>query len=192
MLAGQYMKRIITASLALALSVAISTGTTYAKEKAQFIPNSLNNTEEMESRLGMVGRFYIPDIEINVALFNVDGADYTTKAAYADAEDSGLWYIDKDMVVIGDHAYQGFGASKDVVPGETLCYIQCGEEITIYQCAAKGTGINTTKALLDENGERLRDREGYSFMTYCCADSSGEHIYYTFWIPYVPEETESR
>ena len=92
------------------------------------------------------------------------------------------------MVVIGDHAYQGFETSKDVILCETLCYIQTGADITAYVCVGKGRGTNTITALLDEDDKRLRDREGYSFMTYCCADTTGKEIYYTLWVPYMPSE----
>lgn len=181
------LNRLLVMGVALAVGMMINSVPLYAREANNFL-NSADNTEEMAERPGMIGRFYIPDVEINVALFNVNNTDYNTRLAYADAEDSGLWFTDRNMVVIGDHAYQGFDASKDVVPGETLCYVQAGADITAYVCAGKGRGTNITSALLDEDGNRLRDRKGYSFMTYCCADTTGKEIYYTLWIPYVPSE----
>ena len=145
--------------------------------------NSADNTDEMLARPRMEYRFYIPDVGINVALFNVTGMTYAEKQPYGDAEDSGTWQQSKNMVVLGDHAYEGFIVLKDVVVGETLCYVQRGTDVIPYLCAAKGMGINTTKALLDENGNSLTALTGYSLLSYCCADSYGENIHYALWVP---------
>lgn len=147
--------------------------------------NSDDNTQEMQDRPGMIGRFYIPDTDVNVALFSDTNATPQKKQAYVDAVDSSLWFVDKGKTVIVDHASDnGFRRTYDAAVGSTKGYVQVGNEIKTYICIAKGNGKNVTNGILDENSNYLADREGYSLMTYCCSDSTGIPVCYTLWIPY--------
>lgn len=144
-----------------------------------------DNSVEIATRPGMVCRLYMPDLGINVALFNTDKLSLAEQQAYVDAPDSGSWLPLKNMVVIGDHASDGFQSIKDAVPGETMCYLQTGTNVLTFVCAKTGRGQNIVKDLLDENGNSLIKITGYSLLTYTCSDTTGKNIYYAFWTPVI-------
>ena len=111
--------------------------------------NSVDNTQEMLDRAGMVCRLYIPDCDINTALFNVTGMKNVEKQPIVDSADSGLWQESTDVVVVGDHAYEGFStrkfppkvtapmASKISPSGEWLCRLsstECIICVVFLQC----------------------------------------------------------
>ncbi len=150
--------------------------------------NTLDNSAEIASREGMVGRFYVPDVGINIALFDVTGMPLAERSPYVDGEDNGLWQESKNLVVIGDHNGEGFETIADITPGETLCYVQSGKNVMSFRCVEKGIGSNVTTALLDENGQSLTARKGYAVLTYCCADPTGKSIYYALWVPEEPND----
>ena len=145
--------------------------------------NSVDNTQEMLDRAGMVCRLYIPDCDINTALFNVTGMKNVEKQPIVDSADSGLWQESTDVVVAGDHAYEGFSTIKDAIPGETVMYLQVGTEIQEFVCAEVGLGCNTTKKLTDMEGNSLTVSPGHAILAYACADATGDHIYYAYWDP---------
>ena len=145
--------------------------------------NSVDNTQEMLDRAGMVCRLYIPDCDINTALFNVTGMKNVEKQPIVDSADSGLWQESTDVVVVGDHAYEGFSTIKDAIPGETVMYLQIGTEIQEFVCAEVGLGCNTTKKLTDMEGNSLTVSPGHAILAYACADATGDHIYYAYWDP---------
>lgn len=145
--------------------------------------NSVDNTQEMLDRAGMVCRLYIPDCDINTALFNVTGMKNVEKQPIVDSADSGLWQESTDVVVVGDHAYEGFSTIKDAIPGETVMYLQVGTEIQEFVCAEVGLGCNTTKKLTDMEGNSLTVSPGHAILAYACADATGDHIYYAYWDP---------
>ena len=145
--------------------------------------NSVDNTQEMLDRAGMVCRLYIPDCDINTALFNVTGMKNVEKQPIVDSADSGLWQESTDVVVVGDHAYEGFSTIKDAIPGETVMYLQVGTEIQEFVCAEVGLGCNTTKKLTDMEGNSPTVSPGHAILAYACADATGDHIYYAYWDP---------
>ena len=145
--------------------------------------DSPDNTQEMLDRQGMVGRLYIPDVGIDVALFQTSVSDISQQKAYADAPDSGIWMQKGNTIIFGDHASEGFDGIADVVPGVTMCYLQIGSEVNPFLCLQKGTGHNLRSDLVDEEGNTLIDTEEYSMLCYACADSTGRNIYYAYWEP---------
>lgn len=151
--------------------------------------NSIDNTQELIDRDGMVCRLYIPDCDINTALFNVTGMKNVEKQPIVDAPDSGLWQESTNVIVVGDHAYEGFSTIKDAVPGETVMYLQVGTQLHAFMCTEIGLGCNTTKKLTDLQGNCLTTVSGHSILAYACADETGEHIYYAYWDP-VTEGTD--
>lgn len=149
--------------------------------------NSANNQEEMEERPAMIGRLYIPDVGVNVALFDTTGMKYNIGQSYVDAEDSSAWKDKNGIGVVADHGNQTFKDIHKSVSNETMAYIQVGENIKTYVCASSGCGTNTRKKLVNENGKEIYNAEGIDFMTYACADDTGVNIYYQTWT-LVPEE----
>ena len=149
--------------------------------------NSANNQEEMEERPAMIGRLYIPDVGVNVALFDTTGMKYNIGQSYVEAEDSSAWKDKNGIGVVADHGNQTFKDIHKSVSNETMAYIQVGENIKTYVCASSGCGTNTRKKLIDENGQEIYNTKGIDFMTYACADDTGVNIYYQTWT-LVPEE----
>ena len=90
--------------------------------------NSANNQEEMEERPAMIGRLYIPDVGVNVALFDTTGMKYNIGQSYVDAEDSSAWKDKNGIGVVADHGNQTFKDIHKSVSNETMAYIQVGEE----------------------------------------------------------------
>ena len=82
-------------------AIAVALAVNYIPVKANITPlllNSENNKKEMEERPAMIGRLYIPDVGVNVALFDTTGMKYDIGQSYVDAEDSSAW---KDKNGIG-------------------------------------------------------------------------------------------
>lgn len=158
--------------------------------KANITPlllNSENNQKEIEERPAMIGRLYIPDVGVNVALFDTTGMKYDIGQSYVDAEDSSAWKDKNGIGVVADHGDQTFKDIHKSVYNETMAYIQIGEEIKTYVCTSSGYGKNTRKKLVDENGKEIYSKEGIDFMTYACADDTGVNIYYQTWA-LIPKE----
>ena len=71
-------------------AIAVALAVNYIPVKANITPlllNSENNKKEMEERPAMIGRLYIPDVGVNVALFDTTGMKYDIGQSYVDAED---------------------------------------------------------------------------------------------------------
>lgn len=137
----------------------------------------------MYDRPGMIGRFYIPDVAYDAALFDCETESNEVTQKRVDDKDSASWFTHKKMAVIGDHGDQGFENIKNVIPYKTVAYIQTGLEIKKFICTSNGIGTNTRKKILDENGNSITEKEGHSFLTYTCVDETGVAIYYALWSP---------
>ena len=148
----------------------------YAEELAKV-------ADEMNSRYGMVGRLIIPDVGINVALFDTElGIDAQVLVNRVDSAcmfPAGIW---GDEALIGDHNYQGFDGIKSAVANKTIAYINDGSTFTGYVCTFVGKGYRTDDGLYNKNwGSIFNDNSGGLCM-YTCNGSSGS-ITYTFWQP---------
>ena len=171
-------------------AIAVALAVNYIPVKANITPlllNSENNKKEMEERPAMIGRLYIPDVGVNVALFDTTGMKYDIGQSYVDAEDSSAWKDKNGIGVVADHGDQTFKNIHKSVSNETMAYIQVEENIKTYVCTSSGCGTNTRKKLVNENGKEIYNAEGIDFMTYACADDTGVNIYYQTWT-LVPEE----
>ena len=158
-------------------------GTGSAAALAQ--PTAFDNSEELAARPGMMGRLYIPDIGVSVAVFDTDRTDVSVKQAAVDAADSAAWWREAATCFIADHDYEtngsdGFILTESAVPGQTVSYLQSGSDVSAYTCVDAGVGRNTGTQLLDRDGRSLGSRSGADFMTYTCYDG-WEIIYYTVW-----------
>lgn len=139
-------------------------------------------TEEMVQRPGMIGRFIIPDVGINVAVFDCNNADLAGEQNAVDAEDSASWFMWGTEGIIADHNEQGFYRITSAVPNETVAYIQNGTQFNKYMCVEAGIGKNTQYALLDKNNISFLNRaDGYT-VAYTCYNG-WRTIYYTVWAP---------
>lgn len=98
---------------------------------------------------GFVGRLYIDDVGIDVALYNSNAqavVDRFDSAAYFDLP---TW---RGHYIIGDHNNQSFRALHDVQVGMVCCIRPPDGEPIYYECVRVFNGINTGKYIAEENG----------------------------------------
>lgn len=111
-------------------------------EYQQFYDESV--VSEINTRDLMLGRFSIPDTNINVACFN------SRDQKVVDNQDSAAMFGQGDMIVIADHTNQGFSKICDCSVG-TKAYFNEGYRLKEYICTASFIGHNTGDALTDKN-----------------------------------------
>ena len=140
-----------------------------------------DNTTEMAKRTGMIGRLYIPDIGISVAVFDTRGMDANNRQKVVDLEDSAaLFYLNKQCT-IGDHDLQGFQTIRNAVVGKTVAYIQKGNYTDAYLCVESGEGHNTGTTITDSSGKSVKDRNSSNMLLYTC-NGCWQNISYTVWM----------
>lgn len=133
--------------------------------------------EEIASRPGIVGRFYIPDLDIDVAIFN------SVSQSVADAKDSANYFAFGDMMVLGDHWNQGnFNNIKKCVEG-TKAYIDNGKEIQEYICVKSFTGHNKVNVMTDDTGNSLNYGYNTGGLTLYTCNGCWQDIWICFFRP---------
>lgn len=123
------------------------------------------------------GRFYIKDVDIDVALY------YGNKQSIVDRQDSAFIYDYKafDGYVIGDHNSQGFDKLFDVEIGTTGCIkLENGGRIKI-KCVDIYNGRNTGRKLTDTSGNVVMGT--HEFLIYTCRSGWG-NVLITQWEKY--------
>ena len=138
-----------------------------------------------KSKRGSMGRLYIPDVDLNVALFDSGFYDGNSQTI-VDNKDSAAYLNDFDIPIIADHKHQGFSKMKQSIPNETLAYINTGDKIETYLCAKKCIGKNTGFLLIDDENrcisvydEAYKDFGEYIVMYTC--NENWQNITITFW-----------
>ena len=137
-------------------------------------PVSVDGAAQMASRPGMMGRLSIPDVGIDVAVFNSDSP------ATADAVDSACYFDWLGYPVMGDHQNQGWSALQYCVPGSTLAYFDNGSSVTTYICTDNFTGINTGYGFTYDDGTPI---SGSSLVLYTCLGSDWTHYLFCYFFP---------
>lgn len=175
------VKRIATAIICAVLiaGIVLSSVAVFASPGIAITPD---NTIEMEQRQNMLGRLFVPDLGINVAVFNTDLYPYTQAQALMDQEDSACFTRYGNVVLMGDHNYQGFIVIQDAIPGDTIMTFQKGASFKNYICTEVGTGINATSHAFDKNGQKFYLRDPGTVVLCTCKDNSGS-IYYAVFTP---------
>jgi CRISPR-associated protein Cas5 subtype I-A len=121
-------------------------------EKEQEVINTYINQkiiDEKASRKGMVGRWYIPAVNIDVAVFN------SSSQQTADNMDSAVYFKFGDFMVLGDHVNQGFDRIKKCQVG-TKAYLDTGNERKEYVCTKYFTGHNQVDDMTDDNYKSVK------------------------------------
>ena len=144
------------------------------ESSAPAAPATVDVAAQMASRPGMMGRLSIPDVGIDVAVFNSDSQ------ATADAVDSACYFDWLGYPVMGDHQNQGWSALQYCVPGSTLAYFDNGSSVTTYTCTDNFTGINTGYGFTYDDGTPL---SGSSLVLYTCLGSDWTHDRFCYFIP---------
>ena len=126
-----------------------------------------NVQSEIASRPGMIGRFYVPSVGIDVALFAVNGlpaAQYVV-----DAADSCAYMTESvpGAVVLADHSNQDFGALRSVTTGMKAQIVTANGTINLV--ASSVTNGHNYTYLTDGNGTPLQPFAPY--FAYTCLDN---------------------
>lgn len=108
------------------------------------------------------GRFYIPDVGVNVALYD------SYAQSVCDKKDSACLFNYASQRVIADHKHQGFSAIKKCKPG-MIAYISDGERIERFICTEIIQGHNDGY-LYDADYNDIEDRNPNGITCYTCND----------------------
>lgn len=124
--------------------------------------------KEREDRSGiynMIGRLVIPDIDINMAIFN------TNAQAVVDAKDSAACFKSGDTFLVADHWYSGFERIRDCKKGD-VAYVDMGDKVYEFVCVEVIKGHNTGKHLTDwDDNSIMYDKNPNGLTLYTCMDS---------------------
>ena len=146
---------------------------------------SSDNTAEITEKDPMSGRLFIPDVHVQVGLYDVDSfGTLEERQTITDLENAAAMYSYGDVTMIGDHNYQGFDRIQNVTPGKTIAYIQTGFEFSEYVAVECGIGRNETTHIYDENGEKLYLRGEDTIVTTTCLGDDPNSIFYVIWKPF--------
>ena len=139
-----------------------------------------DNSTEISNRDEMIGRLYIPEVSINVALFDTSEITAKERQYVVDLPDSAAMFYLGNQCVIGDHDLQGFQNIRDVIQDQTIAYIQKGDYTEVYICTESGDGCNTGKTIIDKNGDVIESRNDADLIMYTC-NGNWQNITYTVW-----------
>lgn len=128
----------------------------------------------------MIGRLYIPDVSVNVALFNTSNLSAKERQYVVDLLDSAAVFYLSSQCIIGDHDLQGFQNIRDVIENKTVAYIQKGSYTDTYICTEIGDGHNTGTTITDKNNLPIEERNDADIIMYTC-NGCWQNITYTVW-----------
>ena len=106
--------------------------------------NIVAERNSRSNKYSMLGRLSIPDISVDVAVFD------TNAQGCVDAKDSAAYFKMGDTYVVADHWYDGFERIRDCKKG-TSAFIDTGEKRVEYVCTQVILGHNTGSDLTDNN-----------------------------------------
>ena len=109
-----------------------------------------------------VGRFYIPDVGVNVALYD------TYAQSVCDNKDSACFFDYGTQRIVADHKHQGFNAIKKCKPGMEA-YISDGTKIERFVCTEIILGHNDG-LLYDNDYNDVAYRNPDGITCYTCND----------------------
>ena len=139
---------------------------------------------KIEKKMGTAGRLTIPDVGVDVALYNA--SLYGGSQGIVDAHDSAAYMQDAwglyNSVLIADHWNQGFDAMKSSVPDATKAYAKTSSGTIEYICVANFTGHNTGRDLTDDDYKRITNLYSDGLIMYTCNDH-WSNVTITFWAP---------
>lgn len=111
-----------------------------------------------------IGRFKIPDVKVNVALYDSYSQDVV------DQKDSAAYFYGWKHMIIADHQHQGFDKIKKCTVG-MVAEITENNIITQYKCVAIMQGYNTGKTLTDKNGALISEFYPEALVCYTCNEN---------------------
>lgn len=128
-----------------------------------------------------VGRLYVDDVDIDVALYNSNDqevVDRKDSAAYFD-----LSYARGDMI-IADHNTHAFGSLTHVKKGTIARIVKEDGRSVYYKCVEIFKGHNTGRGITDWNGNSVVGKA--DLLMYTCLDG-WENIWVALWNEVITE-----
>ena len=136
---------------------------------------------------GFVGRLYIDEIDIDVALYHSNSqevVDRKDSAAYFDLSSA------RGDMIIADHNTHSFGALCTVKKGAIARLVNDNGVMEYYECAAVFKGHNTGKGITDWSGRSVVGAA--DLMMYTCFDG-WQNVWVVLWQKTLsPEEQEKQ
>ncbi|MCQ2516581.1 MAG: hypothetical protein MJ094_06930 [Saccharofermentans sp.] len=167
------MKKIVSLLVTATLVVSTLTCNLLASE-TEINPeagNPHNNTNvstvELAPSGSVYGRFVVPSVDINIALYK------GSQQSIIDAYDSGCFYRFNGIsgMTIADHHHQEFATLTDVTVGTTAIIEESNGGRIYLECVEVVDGINAGASLTYANGELATSRNDY--LTYTCLPGAG-------------------
>lgn len=130
---------------------------------------------EMRNRSGMIGRWIIPDLGVNVATFR------SRAQSVVDQADAAAIFTLGSMNVIADHDYQGF---RSIIhcPVGTSAYLDFGNGMKEYVCTASFSGHNVSSTLTDDHYNDIQYSNPGGITCYTC-NGSWQNVWVVFFQP---------
>ena len=133
--------------------------------------------EEKHAESKYLGSISIESIGIAVDVYTpVEDISEENLQAIVDMENSALICSTDGMLIIADHASQGFSVLSEIEPGDELVYVNHNNRTFTYICTDIYMG-NNYGSLYREDGTPMKDF-GCDLVVYTCQSSDG----ITVWI----------
>ena len=160
------------------------TSTTSKKVVAEKVNTEKTTQKEIENKiltnnkkLGDSGRLYFSSL-YSIALYSPDTSEEAQE--FGDKQDSGAYYPHGNIMIIADHAHQGFSIIKSQKINNYV-YIKKVDEnnqkiLEKYIIREKTNGNNTGAYLITDDGRKLATDVNYDLALYTCNSSDGKNI----------------
>ncbi len=138
----------------------------------QMIPAMAENYDDDRNYSNFVGRLYINDVDIDVALYRSNEqyvVDRKDSAAYFEISSS------HGSMLVADHCTQGFATLQYVEVGMTAKIVKADGSIVYYTCVDIFKGHNTGHGIVDWYGNNVADKS--DLLMYTCFAGS-----YNVWV----------
>lgn len=160
------------------------TNSTSKKVVAEKVNSKKTTTKEIENKiltnnkkLGDSGRLYFSSL-YSIALYSPDTSAEAQK--FVDNQDSGAYYPHGNIMIIADHAYQGFSIIKSQKVGSYVYIKKINENnqkvLDKYIIREKTNGTNTGAYLITSDGRKLATDVNYDLALYTCNSADGKNI----------------
>lgn len=130
-----------------------------------------NNKQIFFNSNGLYGRFYIPDVNIDVALTYVDSSNWYQAQEIVDKIDSAAYLAYGDSCAIADHNIQGFSSIIKCKIG-TKAFIKHDTYTEVYECIELSTGINARSDVYNNKGQSIYSYSSDILSLYTCRENS--------------------
>lgn len=155
-----------------------NTTSTTTKKTTNISPKKTTEEKilEEDKKLGTFGRIYFSSL-YSVALYRPTTSEQAQ--AYVDNKDSAAYYKYGNIMIVADHAYQGFTIIKSLKAGDYV-YIKkrtgTGFGLEKYIVREKTNGKNTGYNLITDDGRDIGTDVNNSLALYTCNTADGLHV----------------